>query len=82
MAISQIFLDAKNRPIEAYYANDDDNISGYHYFYDGSSINKILTVSNTSPLPYVILSCEYDNESKIKEIYFESDKGKVNVFPR
>lgn len=82
VAISQIFLDAKNRPIEAYYANDDDNISGYHYFYDGSSINKILTVSNTSPLPYVILSCEYDNESKIKEIYFESDKGKVNVFPR
>lgn len=82
LAISQVFLDEERRPVEAYYANDDDNITGYHYFYEGNIINKILTVSNNSPLPYVILSCIYDNENNLKEIYFENKNGKTNVFPR
>lgn len=82
LAISQVFLDEEGRPVEAYYVNDDDNVSGYHYFYEENIINKILTVSNNSPLPYVILSCVYDEEKNIKEIYFENKGGKVNVFPR
>ncbi|WP_125290465.1 hypothetical protein [Erwinia sp. 198] len=82
LAISQVFFDEKSRPVEAYYANDDDNNSGYHYFYEGNVIKEILTVGNNSAQPYVILSCEYDNDKKIKEIYFDSKNGKVNVFPR
>jgi len=82
LAISQVFFDEEGRPVEAYYVNDDDNFSGYHYFYEENIINKILTVSNNSPLSYVILSCVYDDEKNIKEIYFENKNGKVNVFPR
>ncbi len=82
LAISKVFLNEEFRPIESYYANDDNNMSGYHYFYEGNIIKKILTVSNNSVLPFVILSCVYDNEENIKEIYFENKNGKINVFPR
>lgn len=82
LAISKVFLDDGSRPVEAYYANDDDNMSAYHYFYEGGIIKKILTVSNNSALPFVILSCVYDDEGNIKKIYFENKNGKVNVFPR
>lgn len=81
LAISRVFLNSQRQPSKAFFANDDGNVSGYHYFYKDGRIDSILTVSNYSPLPYVILSCVYD-EGKISEIYFNNDKGKVVIYPR
>lgn len=81
LAISRVFLNSQGQPSKAFFANDDGNVSGYHYFYKDGRIDSILTVSNHSPLPYVILSCVYDG-GKISEIYFNNDKGKVVIYPR
>jgi len=81
IAISKLFLDVKKNPVASYFVNDD-NSSGYYYFYEGGLIDKILVVSINSPLPYVILSCVYDKNGVISEIYFCNKKGKVNVYPR
>ena len=82
IAISKTILDNENRALTSYFANDDDNASGYYYIYDGDRISEILTVSNHSPLPYVILSCEYDENGAINKIYFNNNKGEVVVYPR
>ncbi|HAY0630460.1 TPA: hypothetical protein JS389_000312 [Serratia marcescens] len=81
LAISRVFLNSQGQPYKAFFANDDGNVSGYHYFYKDGRVDSILTVSNYSPLPYFILSCVYDN-GKISEIYFNNDKGKVVIYPR
>ncbi len=81
LAISRVFLNSQGQPSKAFFANDDGNLSGYLYFYKDGRIDSILTVSNYSPLPYVILSCVYD-DGKISEIYFNNNKGKVVIYPR
>lgn len=81
LAISRVFLNSQGQPSKAFFVNDDGNVSAYHYFYKDGRIDSILTVSNYSPLPYVILSCVYD-DGKISEIYFQNDKGKVVIYPR
>lgn len=81
LAISRVFLNSQGQPSRAFFANDDGNVSGYHYFYKDGKIDSILTVSNYSPLLYVVLSCVYD-DGKISEIYFNNDKGKVVIYPR
>ncbi|WP_455821248.1 hypothetical protein [Pseudomonas cerasi] len=82
LAISRVFFNSQGKPSKAFFANDDDNISGYHYFYKGGRIDSILTVSNYFHLPYVILSCVYDDSGIISQIYFNNDKGKVVIYPR
>lgn len=82
ISINQVFLDDQGLPLTAFFANDDDKASGYYYFYKDGKIDKILTVSNYSPLPYVILSCIYGDDNVINQIYFDNNRGRVIIYPR
>lgn len=82
VSLAQTFLDGEKKPVKSFFVNDDDNAVGYYYFYAGNKIEEILSVDINSPLPYVLLSCLYDEEGEIKEIYFYNKKGKVTVYPR
>ncbi|WP_380184775.1 hypothetical protein [Kalamiella sp. sgz302252] len=82
IALSQVFLDELKRPLTAYFVNDEGDITGYHYFYDGAFIKKILTVSNNSPLKFVILSCDYNTDGVIDRIYFINKGREVVIYPR
>lgn len=82
VSLAQAFLDDEKKPLRSFFVNDDDNAVGYHYFYASNKIDKILSVDMNSPLPYVLLSCLYDENCEIKEIFFYNKKGKVTVYPR
>ncbi|WP_246762633.1 hypothetical protein ACMGGR_18185 [Erwinia sp. BNK-24-b] len=82
IALSQTFFDGNKCPLSSYFASEDGNVSGYYYFYKNDKINEILAVSKNSPLPYVTLLCEYDENGIIKKIYFNKKEAQVVVYPR
>ncbi len=82
IALSKVFLDELKRPLTAYFVNDEENITGYYYFYDGDLIKNILTVSNSSPLKFLVLSCDYTEGGVIDRIYFNNKGMEVVIYSR
>ena len=82
VSLAKTFLDDEKKPLRSFFVNDDDNAVGYYYFYANGKIDKILSVDINSPLSHVLLSCCYDENGEIKEIFFYNKNGQVTVYPR